>query len=193
MVGLGFLDNGFKQMSGSKAVQTPQDFKGLRLRVQASRTLAAQMRALGALPVVLAFDETQRALATAVIDGAENPLSNFLTQGLSSVQRAVTLTNHGYLGYAVVSNPRFWASLNKADQMLVTQALNDALAEGNRQAAQINQQALSSLEKSKGPVVYPISSAQRATLRKAVQPVYADFERRGGTRLLGQVTRDCLR
>jgi C4-dicarboxylate-binding protein DctP len=193
MVGLGFLDNGFKQMSANKPLQTPQDFKGLRLRVQASRTLAAQMRALGALPVVLPFDETQRALATGVIDGAENPLSNFLTQGLATVQSAVTLTQHGYLGYAVVSNPRFWASLNKADQMLVTQALNDALAEGNRQAAQINQQALSSLEKSKGPVVYPISSAQRATLRKAVQPVYADFERRGGTRLLGQVTRDCLR
>src|SRR5665647_505212 len=53
MMGLGFLDNGFKQMSASKPLRTPADFKGQRFRVQASRVLVAQMRALGAQPVVL--------------------------------------------------------------------------------------------------------------------------------------------
>lgn len=191
MVGLGFLDNGFKQMSAGKPLQQVPDFKGLRLRIQASRTLAAQMRALGALPVVLPFGETQRALATGVIDGAENPLSNFLTQGLASVQRAVTLTDHGYLGYAVVSNPRFWASLDTSDQDLVTLALNDALDEGNRLSAQLNQQALATLQQSPGMRVETLSAAQRLAMRRAVQPVYDDYERRAGTRLLRQVQRDC--
>ena len=193
MVGLGFLDNGFKQMSAGKPLQQTQDFKGLRLRVQASRTLVAQMRSLGALPVVLPFGDTQRALATGVIDGAENPPSNFLTQGLATVQRALTLTDHGYLGYAVVSNPRFWASLNKADQTLLSQALKEALAEGNRLAAHMNQQALISLIQLQGVAVSRLSSTQRVALRRAVQPVYDDLARRGGARLLGQVQRDCLR
>ncbi len=193
MVGLGFLDNGFKQMSAGKPLQQTQDFKGLRLRVQASRTLAAQMRSLGALPVVLPFSDTQRALATGVIDGAENPPSNFLTQGLATVQRALTLTDHGYLGYAVVSNPRFWASLDKADQTLLSQALKEALAEGNRLAAHMNQQALISLAQLQGVAVSPLSSTQRVALRRAVQPVYDDLVRRGGARLLAQVQRDCLR
>lgn len=191
MVGLGFLDNGFKQMSAGKPVKNVQDFKGLRLRVQASRVLAAQMRALGAYPMVLPFGETRRALAAGVVDGAENPLSNFLTQGLAPVQRAVTLTSHGYLGYAVVSNPRFWASLGSADRAVMTQALNDALDEGNRLSAQMNQQALATLRESPGVQVQTLTGAQRDAMRLAVQPAYDDFERRVGSSLLRQVQRDC--
>lgn len=193
MVGLGFLDNGFKQMSAYKPLQQVQDFRGLRLRVQASRTLAEQMRSLGALPVVLPFGDTQRALATGVIDGAENPLSNFLTQGLANLQRHVTLTDHGYLGYAVVSNPRFWASLNPDDQALLTQALNEALNEGNRQSARMNLQALNDLTRSQGVSVHTLTSLQRMALRRALQPVYDGIERQGVAGLLRQVQRDCLR
>jgi C4-dicarboxylate-binding protein DctP len=178
-------------MSAGKPVQKVQDFKGLRLRVQASRVLAAQMRALGAYPLVLPFGETRRALAAGVVDGAENPLSNFLTQDLAPVQRAVTLTSHGYLGYAVVSNPRFWASLDSADRAVLTQALNDALDEGNRLSAQMNQQALATLRESPGVQVHPVTAAQRDAMRLAVQPAYDDFERRVGPSLLRQVQRDC--
>lgn len=192
MVGLGFLDNGFKQMSAGKPLQNPPDFKGLRLRVQASRVLADQMRALGAHPMVLSFDETQRALAAGVVNGAENPLSNFLTQQLASVQRDVTLTSHGYLGYAVVSNPRFWSSLDTADRAMLTRALNDALEEGNHLSAQMNQQALATLRESSGVRLHALSAAQRDTMRRAVQPVYEHFERRVGGSLLRQVQRDCL-
>lgn len=192
MVGLGFLDNGFKQMSAARPVQTPQDFKGLRLRVQASRVLAAQMRALGAQPVVLPFNETQRALASGVVDGAENPLSNFITQGLASVQGALTLTRHGYLGYAVVSNPRFWASLDGAEQSLLTKALNEAIEEGNRRSAELDQQALERLRQAPGVAIHPLSAAQRQALRRAVQPVYEEFERRGGAGLLRQLRDECL-
>lgn len=192
MVGLGFLDNGFKQMSAGEAVQNVPDFKGLRLRIQASRVLTDQMRALGAHPVVLSFDETRRALAAGVVDGAENPLSNFLTQGLASVQRAVTLTSHGYLGYAVVSNPRFWASLDAKDRDILTLALNDALEEGNRLSAHMNQQALATLRESSGVRIHALSSAQRDAMRRAVQPVYDNYQSRVGAKLLRQVQGDCL-
>lgn len=192
MVGLGFLDNGFKQMSASRPLLHAADFKGLRLRIQASRVLAAQMRALGAYPVVLPFGETRRALAEGVVDGAENPLSNFLTQGLAPVQRALTLTDHGYLGYAVVANPRFWASLDDGDRTLLQRALNQALAEGNARAAALNAQALITLRQTPGLQVHRLSASQRAALRQAVQPVHADFARRVGTSLLRDVKNHCL-
>lgn len=192
MVGLGFLDNGFKQMSAPRPLREVADFKGLRLRIQASRVLAAQMRALGAHPVVLPFGDTRRALAEGVVDGAENPLSNFLTQGLAPWQKAVTLTDHGYLGYAVVANPRFWASLDEADRTLLERALSQALWEGNTRAAALNAGALATLRRTPGVQVHALSPTQRAALRQAVQPVHADFARRVGAPLLRDVKNLCL-
>jgi C4-dicarboxylate-binding protein DctP len=177
MVGLGFLDNGFKQMSARKPLRTPTDFKGLRLRVQSSAVLVAQMQALGAQAVALPFGETRRALANGVVDGTENPLSNFLTQGLATVQPHVTLTQHGYLGYLVVTNPRFWASLKPADRELLRQCLQEALAFGNRQSAEMNQQAQSHLARMPGLQLHSLTVAERAALRQAAQPAYAAFER----------------
>ena len=187
MLGLGFLDNGFKQMSASKPLRTLADFKGQRLRVQASRVLVAQMRALGAQPVVLPFGETQRALASGVVDGAENPLSNFLTQGLAPLQPDVTLTQHGYLGYAVVTHPRFWANLAAPDKELLSAALTEALALGNRLSAQLNQEALAQLQRSPNVRVHSLTAAQRAALRSAVQPVHDGFARSVGAGLLKDV------
>ena len=177
MVGLGFLDNGFKQMSARKPLRSPADYKNLRLRVQSSAVLMAQMQALGAQAVALPFGETRRALANSVVDGTENPLSNFLTQGLAAVQPHVTLTQHGYLGYLVVTNPRFWASLKPSDRELLRQCLQDALAFGNRKSAEMNQQAQDTLARMPGVQLHSLTTAERAALRQAAQPAYAAFER----------------
>lgn len=177
MLGLGFLDNGLKHMSAQRPLRRVADFAGLRVRVQASRVIEAQWRALGAQPVVLPFAETRRALASGVVNATENPLSNFLTQGLASVQPQLTLTGHGYLGYAVVTNPRFWASLPMADQRLLTDALRAALAQGNRWAAQLNRDALLALQQQTGVAVHQPSEAERDGLRRALRGVSQMVER----------------
>ncbi len=110
------MDNGFKHMSANRPLLEPSHFAGLRMRVQASRVIAAQMRALGARPVTLAFSETRRALAAGVVDGTENPISNFWTQGMHEVQTDLSLTQHAYLGYAVVANQRFWRGMSAPDR-----------------------------------------------------------------------------
>lgn len=189
MLGLGFLDNGFKQMSAQRPLRAPADYRGLRVRVQASRVLGEQMRALGAQPVVLPFGETQRALATGVVDAAENPLSNFLTQGLAALQPHLTLTQHGYLGYAVVTHPRFWASLSPADRGLLEAALAEALAHGNRLAAALDTQALATLRRTPGLQVHSLGTEERATLRRHLQPVFDGFQRSAGPALLRDVQR----
>ncbi len=171
LVGLGFFDNGFKQMSANRPLLEPKDFVGLRMRVQASQVIAAQMRALGARPVTLAFSETRAALAAGVVDGTENPVSNFWTQAMHEVQSDLSLTEHGYLGYAVVTNQRFWQHLQPSDRALISGALQDALAFANQMADSQNELALAALRQAGSSRIHTLSEPQRARLRQAVQPV----------------------
>ena len=180
LVGLGFFDNGFKQMSANRPLLAPADFVGLRMRVQASRVIADQMRALGARPVTLAFSETRRALASGVVDGTENPVSNFWTQGMHQVQSDLSLTNHGYLGYAVVTNQRFWEHLQVGDRELIYQALQEALDDARQIADAQNNAALAALRQSNTTRIHSLSPGQRARLQQAVQPVHQALARRIG-------------
>ena len=180
LVGLGFLDNGFKHMSANRPLLGTADFRGLRMRVQTSRVIAAQMRALGALPVPLPFGATRQALARHVVDGTENPLSNFWTQGMHRVQSDLTLTGHGYLGYAVVTGQRFWRSLAPDDQQLLKQAMSDALSYGNQIADGQNNKALQALRQAGTTAIHEPSAAQRQLLREATQQVHQQLGARIG-------------
>jgi C4-dicarboxylate-binding protein DctP len=192
LTGLGYFDNGFKQMSANCPLLSPVDFVGLRMRIQESRVIAAQMRALGALPVTLAFSETRRALAAGVVDGTENPVSNFWTQGMHEVQTDLSLTEHGYLGYAVVVNQRFWLSLPPVDRELVGQALQEALVYGNKIADAQNDKALAALRQTDTTRIHVLSESQRAGLRRAVEPVHKALASRIGLTWMDAV-RDALK
>ena len=111
IVGLAYWDNGFKVMSANKPIRVPADYKGLKMRIQSSKVLGDEMKALGAIPQVMAFSEVYQALQTGVVDGTENPPSNFYTQKMQEVQKYLALTDHGYLGYAVIANKKFWDGL----------------------------------------------------------------------------------
>lgn len=187
LIGLGYFDNGFKQMSANRPLLEPTDFVGLRMRVQASRVIAEQMRALGAQPVSLAFSETRRALATGVVDGTENPISNFWTQRMHEVQSDLSLTEHGYLGYAVVVNQRFWLSIPSEDRTLVAQALREALAYGNTIADTQNDQALAALRETGATRIHTPTPGQRSRLRKAVEPVHKGLTSRIGSQWIDAV------
>ncbi len=187
MVGLGYLDNGFKHMSANRPLLAPPDFMGLRMRVQSSRVIAHQMRALGARPVVLAFGETRRALATGVVDGTENPVSNFWTQRMHEAQSDLSLTRHGYLGYAVVVHQRFWGHLAAADRNLIQQAVNESLEWGNTIAQHENDQALAGLRASGSTRIHPLDDAQRQRLRQATQEVYQGLQGRIGAQWLERI------
>jgi C4-dicarboxylate-binding protein DctP len=187
LVGLGFLDNGPKHMSANRPLLEPAHFEGLRMRVQASRVIAAHIRALGARPVTLTFSETRRALASGVVDGTENPISNFWTQGMHQVQTDLSLTHHGYLGYAVVANQRFWAAMGAADRALVGQALREALAHGNQIAAAENDKALTELRAAGQTRIHLPDASQMARMRLAAEPVHAELAKRIGAHWLEDV------
>src|SRR6187397_1037377 len=80
IIGLAYWDNGFKVMSANKPLKTLDDFKGQKMRIQSSKVLDSEMRAMGAIPQVMAFSEVYQALQTGVVNGTENPPSNLFTQ-----------------------------------------------------------------------------------------------------------------
>lgn len=192
IVGLGFWDNGFKVMSANKPIHLPADLKGQKLRIQSSKVLDAQMRALGANPQVLAFSEVYQALQTGVVDGTENPPSNLYTQKMHEVQKHVTLTNHGYLGYAVIVNKKFWDGLPADIRGELDTAMKSATKYANAIAQQENDKALEAVKKSGKTTVYLPTVAERAEWRKALLPVQKDMETRIGKDLIANVNKEAV-
>jgi len=190
ITGLGFWDNGFKSFSSNKPMHTPDDLKGLKMRIQSSKVLDAQMRALGVLPQVMAFSEVYQALQTGVVDGTENPHSNLYTQKMNEVQKHVTLTDHGYLGYAVVVNKKFWDGLPADIRGELTQAMAEATKVANDHAFSDNQAALAKVKATGKTEVYTPTAAERLAFKKALAPVHKQMESRIGSEALQAIYKE---
>ncbi|HZY22943.1 MAG TPA: TRAP transporter substrate-binding protein [Beijerinckiaceae bacterium] len=180
IVGLGYWDNGFKVMSANKPLRTPEDFRGLKMRIQSSKVLEAQMRALGAIPQVMAFSEVYQALQTGVVDGSENTPSNMYTQKHHEVQKFITLSDHGYIGYAVIANKKFWDGLPGDVRGQLEKAMAEATAYANQISQTENDEALAEIKKSGRSELIELTPEQKAAWRKALEPVYADMASRVG-------------
>jgi C4-dicarboxylate-binding protein DctP len=189
ITGLAYWDNGFKVMSANKPLHMPADFRGLKMRIQSSKVLDAQMRALGANPQVLAFSEVYQALQTGVVDGTENPPSNMYTQKMHEVQKHVTVSNHGYLGYAVIVNKKFWDGLPADVRGQLQQAMNDATKYEKAIAQQDNDMAMEAIRKAGKTTIYNLNPQEQAAWRKALLPVQKQMESRVGTDLIKSINK----
>ena len=188
--GLSYWDNGFKSFSANTPIKLPTDLKGKKMRIQSSKVLEAQMRALGALPQVLPFSEVYQALQTGVVDGTENPISNLYTQKMYEVQKHLALTEHGYLGYAVIVNKKFWDGLPPDVREQLEKAMLESTAFANRIAKHQNDQDLEKVKKSGKTAVYTPTAAERDAFKKALMPVHKEMAPRIGPELLQAVYAD---
>jgi C4-dicarboxylate-binding protein DctP len=189
LIGLSFWDNGFKIMSSNRSMHSPTDLKGLKLRIQASKVLDEQMRVLGANPQVMAFSEVYQALQTGVVDGLENVPSNLYTQKMHEVQKHMTVTNHGYIGYAVVVNKKFWEKLPADVRSQLDGAMKEATEYANKIAQQENEAALDAIRKSGKVTVYMPTDAEKAEWRKVMLPVHKTMEERIGKDLIAAASK----
>ncbi len=188
--GLGYWDNGFKAFSANKPLKTPADFKGQKLRIQSSKVLEEEIRSLGGIPQVMAFSEVYNALMTGVVDGTENPISNFYTQKMHEVQKHLSLTDHGYLGYAVIVNKKFWDGLPADVRGQLESAMEQATRYANQIAQVENEQALEAVKKSGKTQVYLPTKEEKAALKKALVPVHQKMEGRIGKDVIQAVYKD---
>ncbi len=138
------------------------------------------MRAVGAIPQVMAFSEVYQALQTGVVDGTENPPSNFYTQKMYEVQKHLSLTDHGYLGYAVITNKKFWDGLPADVQSQLDQAMKESTEFANKIAKEENDRALEGVRQAGKTEIYTPTPAERMALKKAMLKVHKEMESRIG-------------
>ena len=189
IVGLAYWDNGFKQMSANKPLRNPDDFHGLKMRIQSSKVLDAQMRAMGAMPQTMAFSEVYQALQTGVVDGTENPPSNFYTQKMHEVQKYLTLSQHGYLGYAVIVNKDFWNGLPPDLRLALDKAMAEATVFANQIAKQENEQALEAVRASGKTEIITLTPEQQQAWRQKMAVVHDQMAERIGKELIAEIYR----
>jgi C4-dicarboxylate-binding protein DctP len=185
--GLAFWDNGFKAFSANNPLHGVADYKGKKYRIQSSKVLEEQMRSVGGIPQVMAFGETYQALQTGVVDGTENPISNFYTQKMHEVQKHLSLTNHGYLGYAVIVNKKFWDGLPADVRSPLEQAMKEATDYANKIAQEENDKALEGVKASGKTTVYTPTAEERLALKKAMAPVHIKMAERVGKETLQEI------
>jgi len=190
LMGLAYWDNGFKVMSANKALKEPGDFRGLKMRIQSSKVLDAQMRSVGAMPQVMAFSEVYQALQTGVVDGTENPPSNLYTQKMFEVQKYVTMSNHGYLGYAVLVNKKFWMGLPADIRTILDGCMKDATDFANSVAKKDNDDAMAAVKKSGRSQIIDLTPQQKAEWKKAMNKAHVESMSRIGADVVKEVYKE---
>jgi C4-dicarboxylate-binding protein DctP len=176
ITGVAYWFNGFKEFTANKPLKKLDDFKGMKIRIQSSKILEGEIKALGAIPQVMAFSEVYTALQQGVVDGEENTPSNKYTQKMHEVQKHMTMSDHGVVMYAVVVNKKFWDGLPPD----IRKSLNEAMAESTKYVWQIakqeNDDALAKIKAAKTTEVYVLPPAEKAVWRKAMLPLYQEYE-----------------
>ena len=178
--GLAYWDNGFHIMSANKPLHTVADFKGMKMRIQSSKVLEAEMRALGAIPQVMAFSELYQALQTGVVDGTEGVPSNFYTQKIYEVQKHISLSNHGHLAYAVITNKKFYDGLPADLRAVLDSSIRDATTYANAIASTENKDALDKIKASGKTQFYTPTADEINEWKRALMPVHKEMEARVG-------------
>jgi C4-dicarboxylate-binding protein DctP len=170
--GLAYWDNGFKVFTANRSLESVKDFKGLKIRVQASRALVNQMEVLGSEASISPLINVYEALRSGKLDGQENTPINITSQRINEVQSHLTVSNHGYLAYAVIVNKVFWEKLPADIRQILEEAMREATRFANSIAEQENNKATERMAANPRLHIYRLSPQEAETWRKAMDPVY---------------------
>ena len=187
MHGLAFWDNGFKEMTSNKPIRKPEDFKGQKIRIQSSKVIEAQMRAVGAIPQVMAFSEVYLAMQTGVVDGQENPTNVIYPSKLYEVQKYLTISDHGYHGYAVITNAKFWAGLPPDIRATLEGAMKDTTAYFNASAKKENDDGLAAIRKDGKTQITVLTPDEKKEWKRAFMRVHEEMADKIGRPLIQSI------
>lgn len=127
MKGLGYWEVGFRHMTNNtKEIVEPEDMSGMKIRVQPATVWEEHIRALGANPTPVDFNELYSALDQGVVDGQENPLPTIDSMKFYEVQKYVSLTGHTYTPAVVLMSGSFYEGLTEEEITAVEEAVVEA-------------------------------------------------------------------
>jgi len=177
---LAYWDNGAHVYTANKPLIRPEDFRGLKMRIQGSRVLDAVARELGAIPQIIAFGELYQTLQTGVADGEDNVPSNIWTQKLYDVQKYLTVSYHGRLTYALVTNRKFWDGLPADLKAPLTRAVKESTDFFDETAAKDNADALEKIKASGKVQVHYLTDEEKKAWVAKLMPVHKEMQSRFG-------------
>ena len=184
---IAYWDNGATVYTANRALIWPEDFRGLKVRIQGGRVLDAVARELGAIPQILPFSEVYQALQTGVVDGEDNVPSNILTQRFYEVQRNLTISFHGRVTYALITHKTFWNSLPDDVRGELDRAVAESTLFFNDVAAKDNADALDRIKASGKTDVHVLTEAEKKAWIAKLMPVHAEMQSRFGKDFIERV------
>ena len=189
VVPLAWGENGYREITNSKrAIKSPEDLKGMKIRVVGSPIFSDMFSTLGANPTQMSWADAQPALASGAVDGQENPLFLFTVLKMHTVGQKY-VTTWGYMAdpLVFVVNKDIWASWTPADQAIVRQAAIDA----GKQEIELARKGLVEADKpvlkdiaGMGVTVTQLTPEEREAFVKATRPVYAKWKPQIGAELV---------
>jgi tripartite ATP-independent transporter DctP family solute receptor len=171
--GLAWWENGFRNLTnGKRAIIVPDDLKGLKVRVTPDKIRLDTFKALGALPVPMAFAELYSALQQGAVDGQENPLAIIFSSNFFEVQKHLSLTNHVWSSATLVMAKGVWDKVSAADQQAIQKV---AFTWRDKQRKMVQESSDDFLAKLKAKGMQ-VSTPNNALFVQAVAPVWKQYE-----------------
>ncbi|MFJ9290561.1 TRAP transporter substrate-binding protein [Bacillus halotolerans] len=186
--GLAYWTNGFKQITTNQGpVKTPDDLKGQDLRIMQSNVIEDQFKLLGAAPHQESFNSTFQLLENNIVDGEENTISNIYSKKFYNVQDYLTISNHGYLGYAVMTDEHFWNAQTPETRRILTEAMQETTEWNETYAEEMNKEQLEEIKKHSSIKIYELSDKEKKDWMKRLDPVYRQYEPIFGRKLIQEL------
>lgn len=171
LVGLAFWENGFREVTNNvRPIKLPNDFKGVKMRVQQNTLHMNFFKQIGANPMPLPFTEVYSALATGVVDGQENPFSLIATNKFFEQQKYVSKTDHVYSAVPVFYSKAKWAALKPDVQKLVKDTVVDLRTWERNRGAQMQDAYIAEI-KAKSQY-YELTAVEKKAFQQAAGEVY---------------------
>lgn len=181
-IGIGFTENEIRDFSNTKhPVRTPEDIKGLKVRVMNSPAYLDTFNQLGASTVGIPFPEVYSALQTGVIDAQENPLMTAVLMKFPEVTKYVTNTQHALTECIIIVNPQFWKRIGPENQQILREAAKIATRVNRERNVEIKQNlpklgiSIEEYCKQNGVEMVNLTDAEREQFRTAMVPVWNKY------------------
>ena len=184
---LSYWDNGATVFTANTPLIWPDDFRGLKLRIQGGKVQDAIARELGALPQILAFSQVYQSLQTGVVDGEDNVPSNILTQKFYEVQKHLTVSFHNRITYGLITSKTFWNSLPADVRAQLDRAVTESTEFFNTTAAKDNADALDKIKASGKTEMHILTDAEKKAWIAKLMPVHTEMQARFGKDFIERV------
>lgn len=183
LLGLAAWNNAPINIIGKKFFKTPQDFKGVKVRIPAGQVTTDVFGALGAGATTIPFSEVYTSLQQGVTDAAISSVNNFDTEKYYEVTKFLSIIDLQRIEYIALTNTTFWNGLSEDIKKILSECMNEAAKYERDISDDLNKHSLQVM-KSKGVQVYVMSDKEKKALEELFVPVYKKWTPRIGEDLV---------